>query len=103
MSRYAGKPFLRILECYILKSIDALPEPDAKKLEDMTPKLRELYGHAGEWWEIVAAKMDFPTDMPDKIQEIWKRNQILANSNKEDLHPEHFAQMFVDSNFVDKS
>ncbi len=37
--RYEGKPFLRLLECYVLWSVDALSASQAKMLNEVTPKL----------------------------------------------------------------
>jgi hypothetical protein len=38
--RYAGRPFLRLLECYVLWAAGVLPAADEQRLEAMTPKLR---------------------------------------------------------------
>jgi hypothetical protein len=37
--RYEGKPFLRLLECYVLWSVDELPASQAELLKEMTPRL----------------------------------------------------------------
>ena len=42
MTRYAGKPFLRVLECYVLWAIGELTSEHEKLLVTMTPKLREV-------------------------------------------------------------
>jgi hypothetical protein len=99
-SRYEGKPFLRLLELYVLWAIEELGEEDAATLEQMTPELRQSYNREGAWQEITAAEMDFPESIVRQIVQIWENNRALAKGNGENLEPEHFAQMFVDQNFA---
>jgi hypothetical protein len=47
MNRYEGKPFLRLLECYVLSAIDELTDEQCAALSALEPKLRELYGVQG--------------------------------------------------------
>ena len=58
-SRYDGKPFLRLLECYILSCIDQLSETDRRNLESMEPKLQSIYGVPGDWRQITASVVGF--------------------------------------------
>ena len=67
MDRYAGKPFLRLLECYVLSLIGQLDDGQQEKLHRMEPKLAGVYGAEGTWFEIVGAQMDFPPSMPNQI------------------------------------
>ena len=39
MDRYAGKPFLRLLECYVLAAIGELSDEQQATLRAMEPKL----------------------------------------------------------------
>src|SRR5215211_6368897 len=55
--RYDGKPFLRLLECYVLWAAGRLPDDEAAQLDRMTPKLREIYGANGSWHDIVVAQI----------------------------------------------
>src|SRR5262245_39743753 len=73
-TRYHGKPFLRLLECFVLKAIGQLSEEHRRTLEQMAPKLRELYKRDGTWDEIVGAVMEVPPHLPGKIEEMWKKN-----------------------------
>jgi hypothetical protein len=98
--RYAGKPLLRLLECYVLRAIGALPEKEAQTLSDMTPKLREVYAHSGQWPEIIAATVNLPPQAGDAIKGMWDRNQQLAAENNITLSAQEFAEMFVDDNFA---
>ena len=65
----------------------------------MEPELRALYGRDGAWHEIVAAIMELPDDLPATIAQMWRANQELAAAHQDELAPEQFAEMFVDSNF----
>ena len=47
--RYNGKPLLRLLELYVLHVIGEISADDAERMVAMTPKLREIYGHSGEF------------------------------------------------------
>jgi hypothetical protein len=98
--RYDGKPLLRLLELYVLRSIDELPPPDQQALERMAPKLHAIYGGNGEWHEAVAAAVHMPADMPVAIRDMWVRNLEIARTNGATLHPQMFAEMFVDENLV---
>ena len=96
--RYAGKPFLRLLECYVLSAAGELPVADEQRLEAMTPKLREVYKRQGSWQEIVAREMELPPDLPQHIRALWTRNKQRAENSGVELTAEEFARMFVDEN-----
>ncbi len=99
-NRYEGKPLLRLLECYVLKSIGHLGEADAVNLAAMAPKLCQIYQQTGKWDDIIAAVMQLPENMPDLILQMWERNQEIARANNVSLSPQQFAEMFVDQNLV---
>lgn len=98
--RYDGKPLLRLLELYVLMAIEELPPADRQTLESMAPKLLALYGGNGEWHEAIAAAIQMPSDMPAAIRDMWARNLEIARANGVTLHPQVFAEMFVDENFA---
>lgn len=97
--RYRDRRFLRLLECYVLRAIGALSAEQARALELMTPKLRQVYRTDGEWFEIIEHVMDFPSDLPRKIVAVWEKNKQLAAQNGTQLEADSFAVMFVDANF----
>src|SRR5262245_24886459 len=98
--RYEGKPMLKVLECYVLWTIDALPPQQDVLLQKMAPRLREIWNRTeGLWHDIVAAQMQFPPTMPATIRDMWRKNQIIAADNKVALTPLDFTYMFVDQNF----
>ena len=98
--RYDGKPLLRLLELYVLRSIDELPSPEQQTLERMAPKLHAIYEGNGEWHEAIAAAAHMPADMPAAIRGMWATNLEIARTNGVTLHPQVFAEMFVDENLV---
>lgn len=98
--RYEGKAFLRLLECYVLWSVDRLPPGQAETLEAMAPKLAATYGDDGTWQDIVAAQMDFPPDLPGALRGMWERTLVNAGGQRGTVDPELWAQQVVDSNFT---
>ena len=98
--RYAGKPLLRLLECYVLWAIDELPEKESSSLVSMTPKLQNLYKSNGSWQEIMAGTVSMDADMPDRLKGLWMRNTEIARQNGAVLTPQQFAEMVVDDNFA---
>ena len=98
--RYNGKPLLRLLELYVLWSLGQLPDEDASRLEALAPKLTETFGGDGTWQNALATTMQMPPNMPELVRDMWAKNQKIASDNGVELHPEQFAQMFVDSNLT---
>ncbi|UUO06775.1 hypothetical protein M4951_00340 [Blastopirellula sp. J2-11] len=103
MSRYEGKPFVRLLECYILSAIDELPEVYAEKLNEMGPALKETYNLEGGWRDVVAQVMHFPDTVDDELRNMWAHNQTVAAQNGQILAAEAFAQAVVDQNFKEET
>jgi hypothetical protein len=72
-SRYAGKPFLKLVECYLQRAIGMLSPRDAELLGQMTPKLQGTFGREGSWHAIVAAEMRFDDEFDDEVRVEWER------------------------------
>lgn len=100
-SRYQGRPLVRLLECYVLWSIGQLSSTEARGLEAMTPKLQSVYGVEGDWPTVIATVMEFPPNMPELVRGGWVKNLEIAARNRVVLTPQHFAELFVDQNFLD--
>ena len=98
--RYVGKPMIRLLELYVLWSLDHLSEDDALRLQDMAPKLTGTFGGDGRWQSAIATTMELPENMPELIRGMWTKNQQIAVANGVELSAQRFAEMFVDSNLV---
>lgn len=103
MDRYSGKPFLRVLECYVLRAIGHLDAKQEEALKSMEPKLEKLYGIQGSWVEIVSSQMDFPGSFPGQVADIWEKGLRQAKQRGLDVDPNAFAMAFVDENFSDSA
>jgi len=100
VERYAGKPLLRILECYVLHAIGELDVDTQEKLAALSPKLGEVYGRTGDWVAIVSSELSLPDDLPTLIVDSWHQNQRIAREHHVSLTPQRFAEMFVDDNLM---
>lgn len=100
-NRYDGKPLLRLLELYILHTLDQLPAAEQETLNRLAPKLQAVYGGNGAWHEAIAAAVHMPADMPQVIREMWEKNLEIARANNVPaLSAQQFAEMFVDENLT---
>ncbi len=99
-SRYVGKPFLKLLDSYVLSSIGKLDEATAQQLEAMEPDLRQTYGSKGDWRTIVAEQMRFPDELPGALMQIWTagREKFVAAAGFEP-DPLEFTTRLVDMKF----
>ena len=96
--RYAGKPFLRLVDAFVLKAIGHLDRSQDAVLQQMTPKLQETFKRAGNWEEIVMAELRFEPEIRTAIRELWEKNQVIARQNGVSLTPQAFTEMFVANN-----
>ena len=101
MGRYTGKPFLRLLECYVLNCIDQLDDSQRATLVKMESKLSGVYKMSGSWLDIVNAQMEFPESLPGQIKDIWSKYLDQAKTQGVSVDPNEFAMSFVDQNFPD--
>ena len=98
--RYDGKPFLRLLDSYVLAAIGALDKPNADWLTQAEPHFRATFGQTGSWREIVEGRMQFPAGMESAIVDLWESGRIkFVQQTGEDPDPVQFAHTFVDTNF----
>jgi hypothetical protein len=97
--RYVGKPFLRLLDSYVLWSIGQLDHVRAEGLKQIEPKLQEVYGQSGSWQDIVAGQMEFPASLSGDIKGIWERGRAKAREQGLTVDPLEFTKQFVDTNF----
>lgn len=98
--RYTGKPFLRLLESYVLDATGHLDADSDAALTAMEPSYHAMFGEAGPWRAIVAQRMRFPDGMAGAIREVWEKGRtkfVAANGHEPD--PAEFSRFFVDTNF----
>lgn len=98
VDRYAGKPFLKLVDSFVLKSIGELDSSQESLLVRMTPKFQETFSSSGTWEEIVIAQLHFPPNISEAIQAMWTKNQDIAKQNGAMLTPMQFVEMFVANN-----
>jgi len=98
--RYEGKPFLKLLDSFVLSAIGHLDEPTEKWLVEAEPYFRDVFGAQGSWREIVAQRMEFPEGVDAAIKEAWEKGSIkFRQETGEAPHPVNFTHLFVDTNF----
>lgn len=98
--RYEGKPFLRLLDSYVLDTIDHLDDANRKWLAEAEPFFRSTFAATGSWREIVAQKMQFPDGIDAAIKEMWAKGRTkFLEQNGTEPDPVQFTYMFVDQNF----
>ncbi|MGQ7958872.1 hypothetical protein ACUTAF_14395 [Pseudomonas sp. SP16.1] len=96
--RYAGKPFLKLVDSFVLKCIGELDASQEDLLQQMTPKLQKTFSHSGSWEEIVMDQLHFGAEVRSAITELWEKNQGIAKQNGTTLTPMQFVEMFVANN-----
>jgi hypothetical protein len=95
--RYAGKPFLRLLDAFMLWSIGALDDATNAKLEAMTPKLQQAFGMKNGTWQVVVMKqMDFDEDYVEWLREKWGGQLEHDRTIGQEHDPRAWAQAMSD-------
>ena len=98
--RYSGKPFLKLLDSYVLAAIGHLDAESDSALTAMEPKLHDTFGATGSWRSIVESRMQFPAGMTAAIREVWDEGKTkFAAIEGGEPDPLEFTTIFVDTNF----
>jgi hypothetical protein len=98
--RYSGKPFLELLDAYVLDAIGHLDGARDATLTAREAEFRKLFGETGDWRSMVVQRMQFPDGMAGAIRELWEKGAakfIAAQGYQAD--PAEFVRSFVDRNF----
>jgi hypothetical protein len=99
-SRYDGKPFLRLLDCYVMDAIGVLDPEDDEMLTKAEPKFHKMFGLPGTWREIVVARMNFPPGIQGAIRELWEKGRPrFVAANGYEPNPWDFTIQFIDTKF----
>jgi len=85
----------------VLDTIGQLGDEQRAALERMEPKLREIYKTDGGWAQIVARQMDFPDELAQQIQGIWRGYGEQAARQGIEPNANEFVIQFIDRNFPD--
>ena len=96
--RYAGKPFLKLVDSFVLKTIGHLDPLQDAALQQMTSKLQETFKRSGNWEDIVMAELRFEPEVRSAIRDLWEKNQAVARQNGVSLTPLAFTEMFIANN-----
>ena len=98
--RYDGKPFLKLVDGYVIDAIGRLDAAAELELKAMEPMFRDTLETRGDWRAMVEEQMRFPAGMPGAIREVWDKGHVkfLAQTGKEP-DPLEFTMHFVDTKF----
>ena len=96
--RYTGKPFLKLVDSWLLDCIGQLDDHTRDLLDSMTPTLRATYASEGTWQDIVRTQVGFAPGVEQAIRELWDKNRDIARAGGVELTPAHFVEMFVEEN-----
>lgn len=94
--RYAGRPLLKVLECYILDSIGAL---SVEHQTGMRAIVQRIWAGGDDWKATVRAHLELDATLDEGLRQMWLRNQEIARGNGRSIHPVQFAKMVADQNF----
>lgn len=98
--RYSGKPFLELVDSFVLDAIGHLDDATARSLREREPLFRDLFGERGGWRDMVVARMQFPKGMAGAIREVWDKGRVrFVSEQGREPDPREFAQHFVDTKF----
>ena len=100
LSRYEGKPFLRLLECYVLEAVGHLHDEQRETLVRMGPQICEMYQRDGTWYEVINAEMGFSEADVAQIRDVWASNLEKAKELGATIDPNAFAMQYVDRFFA---
>lgn len=99
--RYAGKPFLGLLDGYVLKTIGHLdPKKDAG-LKALEGKFQEIFKSQSDWCGIVKEQLGLADSLDQEIQELWERYSSHVKNTGAEPDPVAFTHQFVAQNFPD--
>ena len=99
-ARYEERPFLKLLDCYVLRAIGQLDDVQAAALQSIEPQLAAVYGQEMPWFQLVSDQMQFPEDVDASIQQVWVAAQMKAGEQGAEIDPSEFTRQFVDTNFL---
>jgi hypothetical protein len=97
---YAGKPFLKLLDSYILDAIGALDAESDAALTAREGEFHAMFGASGDWRTIVEQRMQFPAGMKGAVREVWDKGSVKFRAAQgREPDPIEFTRHFVDSHF----
>jgi len=99
-NRYFGKPFLKLVDSYVLDAIGHLDAATDAALTAMEPNFHRTFNTTGSWREIVVGQMQFPEGMAGAIREVWEKGKVrFVEATGKEPDPVEFTRTFVDTKF----
>jgi hypothetical protein len=95
LGRYKDKPFLLMLEAYVLDAIGQLPS----HMESLTKTVSGKFFGAGDWRKRLREEVGLDKSLNAQLQQLWKENVQIAKEKGVELAPTDFAQALVEANF----
>lgn len=95
--RYHGRPFLILLENYVLSAIGSLV-PDKEVLA--AAATQRVCGGSDDWRSTLRDTLHLGDSLDESLRQMWATNQQRAQQAGLTLSPEDFARMIADQNFA---
>jgi len=95
--------FRKLVDYFVLNAIGEIEPSLLKQMDELTPRLREIYHHDGSWSEIIRHVLDLPADFEARIRALWLQNKEGAARTGYTLSPVEFTAAFVDKHFAGRT
>lgn len=76
--RYEGRPFLKLVDSYVLWTIDALDAESADMLSQLEPQLNKVYGTDSSWQEVVRTQLDLDESFSQAVLARWAAERAAS-------------------------
>jgi len=100
--RYANRPLLRLVDCYLLDLIGELPHDQAELLPQLVPRLQRTFCSARvTWQELVEDQLALLPEARNEIIRFWAGYQAHHRALGREVTPAEFVIEFTGQNFPD--
>jgi hypothetical protein len=98
--RYEGRPFLRLIDCYLLDIIGHLDESQRESLGKMTVRFQKTFSTSASTWQaIVEEQLDLLPQARESIAMFWEGFVQHQKAHDQDPSPIAFVMHFTEQNF----
>lgn len=97
VGRYKNKPFLLMLEGYMLDAIGEL-SPD---MERLVKTVSSKFFGKGDWRKLLRHQVGFDASLGKQVKQLWDENREIAKKKGAELDPYDFVQALVEANFAE--
>lgn len=99
--RYLNRPFLRLLDSYVLDCMGCLPSEQGALVTLLLPKLMaSLKGSAHTWQELVEQQLSLPSDTRELIRSMWSDFRIASARDGIPASSTDFVHLFVSTHML---